>query len=318
MAGIIGNIYERLALLSPRLEVKLRQLYWKHSSQLRQYAPNHQVASQEEEQEKVDFENILALLREWGVKEGSLLIVHSSYDSLRCTGLSPQEIIDKLLGLVGKSGTLAMPVIRRYKEEPPVAEKLTADLSQIECKYHVKRTPVITGLLPSMLMRCTDAVISKHPLNPLCAVGPLAEQMMTHNLEGDKPSPHGANSSWKFCLDHGALVCGLGTDLRHHNTMGHVAEEAFGNWHWSDDEWYNIRNFVVEAPGDEPIKVQVKERKPKWGMLHQAELNRYHDFLNNGVLKSKKIGNVLVEFEEAQKLISFLQSKNRNGYPYFE
>jgi len=76
--------------------------------------------------------------------------------------------------------------------------------------------------------------------------------------------------------------------------------------------------FIIEAPKEEPIELEVKERKPEWGMLHQAEMNRYRDFLNNGVLKSKNFGSVLVEFEDSQKLISYLRSKNKKGYPYFK
>ena len=316
--SIIQNLYNRLALVSPHIEVRLRQLYWKHHSGLQQYNPNKNSIKAEDPAEKVDFDDILSQLKGWGVGEGSLLIVHSSYDNLRCTGLTPMEIIDKLLSLVGEKGTLAMPAIRIYKENPTPDKWLSTDLTAIECRYNLKRTPVHTGMLPSLMIRYPQAEISKHPISTLCAIGPLAKEMMAHNIEGDCPSAHGVNSSWKFCLDHNALICSIGTDLRHHNTMGHVAEEAFGDWYWSDEEWFNIRKFTIEAPREEPLKIKVKERKPQWGMLHQAELNRYHDLLKNGVLKTKKIGSVLVEFEESQKLIDYLQSRNKKGYPYFK
>lgn len=318
MSGLIGKLYEQIALLSPQIEVKLRQFYWKHASRLKQYAPNYQPQPMAYSEEKVNLDEIINQLRIWGVREGSLLIVHSSYDSLRCTGLKPDEIIDKLLGLVGSTGTLAMPVIRQFKENPPIGNLLESDLCAITCKYNVKRTPVITGLIPSMMMRRSDAIISRFPLNPLCAIGPLAKKMMEHNLDGILPSAHGKNSSWKFCLDHNAFVCSIGTDLRHHNTMGHVAEEAFDGWYWSDEEWYNIRTFIIEERGKDSLTLQVKERKPEWGMLHQAELNRYHDLLKEGIIKTKLFDSVLVEFEESQKLITYLQSKNKNGYPYFK
>lgn len=315
--GIVSSIYKRIALLSPRIEVRLRQLYWKNSSRLGKFNPNKGSSGDVNSQEKVDFSAIIQQLKEWGVGEGSLLIVHSSYESLRCTGLLPQDIINELLKLVGENGTLAMPVIRTYKECPSAEDRLKHGAVPSVCRYNVKRTPVSTGIIPAMMMRYPKAVVSKFPLNPLCAIGPLAESMMEHNLEGECPSAHGPNSCWKFCLDHNALICSIGTDLRHHNTMGHVAEEAFGDWYWSDEEWFEHRIFIVEAPKEDPIEIEVKERKPKWGMLHQAEMNRYRDFLNNGVLKSKTFGNVLVEFEESQKLIGYLRSKNKTGYPYF-
>lgn len=315
--GIVGSLYTRLALLSPHIEVRLRQLYWKNIDKFGKYNPNNQGVVQTELSENVDFKDIINQLKEWGVGEGSLLIVHSSYDNLRCTGLTPNGIIDELLKLVGKSGTLAMPVIRTYRESPTPEERLKKGTALPICKYHPKRTPVSTGIIPAMMLRLPNAEVSKFPLNPLCAIGPLAAQMMDGNLDGDCPSPHGENSCWKFCLDHGAVICSLGTNLRHHNTMGHVAEEAFGDWYWNDEEWYDHRKFIIESPNEAPKEIEVKERKPKWGMLHQAELNRYHDFIKNGIVKTKTLGNVLVEFEDSQMLINFLRSKNKNGYPYF-
>lgn len=319
--GLVSNIYNRLALLSPRIEVKLRQLYWHNSKKLGKYNPNRSaVASQAENnnQDKVDFEQILQQLRDWGVGEGSLLIVHSSLDSLSKTGLSPVEIIVKLRELIGETGTLVMPVIRTYKGAPSAKERLMDGAACPVCTYNVKRTPVQSGLLPMFLMRTPGAEVSMHPLNPLCAVGSLAKEMMVGNIDGEEPTPHGPNSAWKYCLDHNAYICGLGTDLRHHNTMGHVAEEAFGDWYWSDEQWYDKRDFIIELPKQESFTIKVKERKPKWGMLHQAEMNRYHDFLKAGVVKSKRFDSILVEFEESQQLISYLRSRNKKGYPYFE
>lgn len=319
--GILSNIYNHIALLSPRIEVKLRQLYWRNYQKLGKYNPNRSTAASQSEnnvQNKVDFEQILQQLRDWGVGKGSLLIVHSSFDSLSKTGLSPVEIISKLRELIGETGTLAMPVIRTYKEEPSAIKRLMDGVVCPICTYNVKRTPVQSGLLPIFLMRTPGAEVSMHPLNPLCAVGPLAKEMMVGNIEGEETSPHGPNSAWKFCLDHNAYICGLGTDLRHHNTIGHVAEEAFGDWYWSDEQWYDKRDFIIELPKQEPFTITVKERKPKWGMLHQSEMNRYHDFLRAGVVKSKTFESILVEFEESQKLISYLRSRNKKGYPYFE
>lgn len=321
MAGLVTKIYNSLALLSPRIEVKLRQLYWKNNAHLSQYNPNkHKVSVNKEvgNNVSVDFNLILEQLKQWGVKDGSLLIIHSSYDNLKCTGLPPVDVIKKLKELIGESGTLAMPVIRCYKEEPSAIERMKDTYIPPKCIYNVRRTPVSSGLLPTFLMRTPGAQVSLHPLNPMCAVGPLAEEMMKGNIDGRYPSPHGPSSAWKFCLDHDAIVVGLGTDLRHHNTMTHVAEEAFGDWYWSDEEWFNLRDFTIERKGEAPIELTVRERKPLWGMLHQAEMNRYRDFLNNEIIKTKTFGNILVELEYSQKLISYLRSKNKKGYPYFK
>lgn len=320
MAGIVSKIYNRLALLNPRIEVKLRQFYWHNIGSLGKFNPNvsTSLVKNESDLSRINFDDIIEQLKEWGVKEGSLLIVHSSFDSLKATGLSPIEIISKLRQLIGDSGTLAMPVIRTYKDEPNASQKMSFSYKPPRCTYNPRRTPISSGILPMLLMRIPNAKISLHPLNPLCAVGPLAEEMMMGNIDGCNPSPHGINSAWYYCYKHNAIIIGLGTDLRHHNTIGHVAEEAFGDWKWPDKEWYNLRDFVVEVSKDNSINLTVKERKPFWGMLHQAELNRYRDLLKNNILKSKSFGPILLELENADELITYLRAHNKNGYPYFK
>ena len=311
----LGKLYNSLASLSPYMEIALRQIYWSNVDRLKSINPN-KAKHQPKAKDKADFNHVVEWLKGCGVKEGDLLIVHSSYEGLEGTGLSPEDIIEQLLELVGPTGTLCMPVIRHFKEEKK-AKKEGTPLTDIVCKYDVKRTLVSSGMLPFTLMRRPEAVTSHFPLNPLCAIGPLAEEMMAHNLDGDNPSPHGPNSSWKFCVDHGAKICAIGTSLEHHNTCIHVAEEAYGDWRWSDDEWYDLRTFEVVDENKNSEIVTVKNRKLKWGTRHIAEINLNNAEKKAGIVKSSVIDGVTVGFAEAQRVISFLRAKNKNGYPYF-
>lgn len=314
--SLVGRIYNWIVLLSPRIEVKLRALYWNNVSKFKSLNPNK--PSKPVIDKYIDFERIEDWLREQGVKKGDLLIVHSSYAELECTGLSPEEVVDRLLALVGPSGTLCMPVIRKFKGEPKNEDCLTADLSGKVFTYDVKWTKIISGLLPFYLMKKDNAVVSKHPFNPMCALGPLAKEMVEHNIDGDYPSPHGKNSSWKFCYDHNAKICFIGTDLEHHNTMTHVAEEAFGDWYWPDKEWYDIVKFNIIDENEITIYKEVYNRKAKWGMLHYAENNVNRDLKKDRIVKTALIdGYIEVGFEEAKEFVDYLRSKNKKGYPYF-
>ena len=311
----LGRLYNRMASLSPYMEIALRQIYWSNVGRLKSMNPN-KAKHKPKDKEKADFDHVIEWLKDCGVKEGDLLIVHSSYEGLEGTGLSPEEIIERLLELVGPTGTLSMPVIRHFKEEKK-AKKEGTPLTDIVCKYDVKRTLVSSGMLPFTLMRRPDAVTSHFPLNPLCAVGPLAMEMMAHNLDGDNPSPHGPNSSWKFCVDHGAKVCAIGTSLEHHNTCIHVAEEAYGDWRWKDDEWYDLRTFEIIDENKNSKTVVIKNRKMKWGTRHIAEINLNNAEKKSGIVKSSVVDGITVGFAESQRVISFLRAKNKNGYPYF-
>lgn len=315
--GLVNTLYKRTALVSPYVEVFLRQLYWKNVRFLKKFNPNRPTnVSMVKNMQHVEFEKIIGWLKAQGIGEGSLLIVHSGYGELECTGLTPEQIIERLLDLVGPSGTLAMPVVRRYKEEER-AIKNGQNPEDVTCKYNIRKTMVVTGMLPYTLMQREDAVISHHPYNPLCAVGMLAKEMMEHNLEGDAPSPHGPNSCWKYCYDHGAQVCSIGTDIEHHNTICHIAEEAFGDWYWPDDIWYNYRKFEIVDENKNSTFVLVKNRKEEWGKLHLAELNSIESGLEEGVMRSSKIDGVSVGYVDPQKMMLLLQKKNGKGYPYF-
>ena len=144
----LSNIYNRIALTSPYFEVMLRRLYWRNVDKLKKYNPNKPKSSSTvKESHHVDFGKVIDWLKLQGIGKGDLLIVHSGYGQLECTGLSPEQIIDRLLELIGPSGTLAMPVIRRFKEYK-AAKKAGIDLKEVVATYNVKKTMVSSGLLP--------------------------------------------------------------------------------------------------------------------------------------------------------------------------
>lgn len=305
----IGKIYEKIALASPKFEVTLRKFYWSNYSLLKKIRPQRNIKPPENQ--KIDFDKIIDYLKNQGIKEGSLLIIHSSYGALKGSGLSPDEIIDRLLSLIGSSGTLAMPVIRHYPEEPPLDKILKYNMEEIVCTYDVRSTKITTGVLPICLMKRNNSITSRFPLNPLTAVGPLADEMMSENLKGK--SPHDEYSAWKFCHDHNAIILGLGIDLAHYLTMIHVAEEAFPGWPIKD--WFRKRKFIIRE-GDFTTEKIVFERKPKWGMLHLADKLYKKDFIKNSILIENKIENTTIGIIQSEKLISFLNSKKETGYPY--
>ena len=311
----LGTIYNRIALLSPYVEIAMRHIYWKNVKWLGKFNP-HKSQPISTPGKHVEFKMVLDWLREQGVGEGSLLVVHSSYSGLECTGLDSNQIIDALLELIGSTGTLAMPAIRKYKEEP--IDDPFANLDDLVCTYNVKKTLVQSGMLPYMMLRRKNSVVSHHPFNPLVAIGPLAKPMMEHNLDGDRPSAHGPNSCWKFCYDHNAFVVWLGIDADHYNTISHVNEEAFGNWKWSDDEWYCNRKFIIIDESGNKQDIVVRDRKLEWGMLRFAELHANRDRNASGLIKRTKVDDqIIVCLEKAKEYVDYLQENNKKEKYYY-
>jgi aminoglycoside 3-N-acetyltransferase len=310
MAGITTLLYNKIALLSPYVEVKLRKLYWNNINRLNRYSPKKVFVTKE----FVNWNDVISYLKQNGVNEGTLMILHSSYEALAPSKLSSVQIIKSLRNLLGDEGTLAMPVIRSYKEEPPDQEILKTDVSNIICTYNLQSKNIVTGLLPFFLTREKDVEISRNPLNSLAAVGKLANSMMINNISVDNLPPCGKNSSWAFCVENDAIIVGLGIDLCHHLTITHVAADLYME-EWPIKNWYRKRIFDI-IDGNFQKRITVLEREPVWGCYYLPAINYRNDLIKNNILISAKVGGVIVEIVFSKKLMDFLRSGNQNAYPY--
>jgi aminoglycoside 3-N-acetyltransferase len=309
------GLFAKTLALSPYLEVLVRRVYWNSPwlvDKMSRRAPRPAPAPAPAREET--FGDIECFLRQSGIGEGDLIVVHSSAEALKPTGLGPSRIVDRMLALVGPAGTVAMPAFPRYDGEPQGIARMTADVSRLVLEYNVRRSIPWTGAVPLKLMQRAGSVRSAHPLNTMVARGPLAQAMMSKNLEGDRPLPCGVNSSWKFCLDHGAKVIALGVDMAHSLTMIHVAEDCHED-EWPVAGWYRERRFVV-VEGDARREVVVRERHPRWAM-HYAERTLSRDLARHGIMRSATIGGIQVEVLESKALVDFLDSRKASGYPYY-
>lgn len=306
---------QKVMAVSPHVEMIVRRLY-RSELGMRLFKKNAKPKKTKSETKvSLNLEHVKSYLQGIGIKHGDILIVHSAFGPFKNTGLSPDDIIDFLLELVGKEGTLVMPVIRKYPESPSEEEALYADISNIEFTYDLKNTPVWTGIIPRTLMNRKDAVISKFPINTVTALGPDAELMIKDELKGDLPSPNGVNSAWKYCTDKDAWVISLGVDLTHSLTMIHTAEDVKKE-NWPIKGWYREKKFKI-VDGDNAINKTVLERHPRWGMLHFGERTLCQDLINDDVMKSDVVEGVVIESLKSASLYDYLNNKNRRGYPYF-
>jgi aminoglycoside 3-N-acetyltransferase-4 len=148
---------------------------------------------------------LVAQLRELGVREGGVLLVHTSFRAVRPVEGGPAGLIDALLTAIGPGGTLVMPSWTGDDEEPfdPAATPASADL----------------GVVADTFWRLPGAMRSAHPF-ALAALGPLAEQITRDPLP---LPPHVPESPVGRVheLDGQVLLLGVGHDA---DTTLHLAE----------------------------------------------------------------------------------------------
>lgn len=313
---MIDSIYDKIISISPYFEVVLRKIYWQ-SSLLIKYKKKLQNEKRKKSKFKneVSFLEIINKMKEKGITKGDLIIVHSSMIGLKPCGVKPEEVIISLLDLIGSEGTLAMPTHPYFRENPTGKDYINKNLSNLVLNYYPDKTYAWTGMIPNIFLTYPKVIRSRHPINTLAALGPLSEKMMQNNILGHKPLPNGNNSSWKFCADHNAKIIGFGIDLTHSLTMVHTAEDTEPE-KWNRFDWYGERKFRIIDSG-KSTRIVVRERRHS-AAVNFAERKLARDLLNEGILTKDNIGGVKLEIIlESKKLIEYLKSKNKNGYPYY-
>ncbi|MDB9091188.1 hypothetical protein, partial [Parabacteroides distasonis] len=126
MKEILQFIYSELICRFPYLEILVRHIYWHNYSLFHKYKPSYKENGKYGS--KCDFNILLDVLDKYSLK-GKIVIVHSSYDELESTGLSPEEIVDELISFLGPESTLVMPCLRKFKEMGKKEDILKKDLS---------------------------------------------------------------------------------------------------------------------------------------------------------------------------------------------
>lgn len=143
------------------------------------------------------------------MRDGSVLLVHSSLSSLGFVAGGPITVIETLLEVIGSSGTLVFPSHNWFA------------VNQGERKYDVRFTPSCVGAISEAFRRWPGVVRSLHPTHAVAAIGPRAE-MLTRNHEV-ATTPCGAETPYARMLDIDGDILFLGVDLAA-NTAFHTIE----------------------------------------------------------------------------------------------
>ena len=264
---------------------------------------------------KINFKNITKHLKSLGVKDSDILIVHSAYGPFKYSDYQPKDIIKFLIKLI-PNGTLVMPGIRKYKNDPIGFERIYYHYSDKITEYDPKKTPIWTGVLPKTLALMEGACLSLTPLNSLIAYGQDAKKMFSKELHSEKASPpNGENSGWAYCLEKNAWIISLGVGLTHNLTSIHTTEDI-DYLNWPVKGWYRTRKFRIKSH-DQIFEKEFLERHPRWGMLHFAERKLNRDLIKNNILRGSVIDGLTVDVIRSIDLHNFLDKNNAKGYPYF-
>ncbi|MGD8239872.1 MAG: AAC(3) family N-acetyltransferase [Armatimonadota bacterium] len=149
-------------------------------------------------------DDIVAGLRDMGLRPGHLLQVHSSLSAFGHVDGGAGAVIGGLLETVAPDGTVMMPSFNHGRAD-------VFDINESVCT---------NGIIPDTFWRRPEARRSMHPTHPYAAIGPLAEFLMSEHLDiltFDARCPLGK------LIQLGGHIVLLGCGMRA-NTAAHVAE----------------------------------------------------------------------------------------------
>lgn len=145
-------------------------------------------------------------LKRLGVRPGMDLMVHSSLSKIGPVEGGADTVVDALLEVVGRTGTLLMPSFNHRAAQV----------------YNPMTTPTTNGAIPDAFWRRPEAVRSEHASHAVAALGPRAERYCADHLEAGCWSPE---SPIGQLVHTGGYILALGT-THWTTTAYHVAEDS--------------------------------------------------------------------------------------------
>lgn len=135
---------------------------------------------------------LVGALRELGVRDGDVLLVHSTLRGIGPVEGGARGVLAALMAAVGSTGTLVMPAYTEENSDTSWAfMRATRGLSAAEKEAYKLRMPPFDpmwtpasptmGALPEVLRRTPGAVRSSHPQSSFVAMGLLADGIVRHH-----------------------------------------------------------------------------------------------------------------------------------------
>lgn len=247
---------------------------------------------------KVTEDDLFECFRKLGIKNGNIVLVHSSLSRLGYVEGGAFSIIKALQRAVGIKGTIGVPTFWGH----------TTIYLKGAKTFNVNESHSILGAVSEIIRKHPHAERSLHPTHSAAFVGPSADYLINnHHLDN---IPVGPNSPYyKLAKTKGKILL-LGASLEY-LTNFHTIENVFSDFcvpiflenpitFKVIDQEKNVRNVTTYVYDPESNK---KAKGIKMG--------RY--LIRNNVMKERKIGNTTAKLLDAKLLHETLIELYENG-----
>jgi aminoglycoside 3-N-acetyltransferase len=158
-------------------------------------------------------------LREAGLKEGDMALVHGGLSHFGNLEGGAEMVIDAFLEVIGESGTLFLPTFTcSFAYSNGVAYTRPGYRP-----FHKDKTDAWVGELPNVFRRRPGVIRSSHPTHSVAGFGPLAEACLREHKETSGLTDK--TSVFQKMVEHGGKMVWFGADLAT-TTFFHFLEDA--------------------------------------------------------------------------------------------
>lgn len=244
-------------------------------------------------------QQLLLNFKEFGIKQGNSVVVHSSYKSMGNVIGGPRSIIYALREIILPDGALLFPnlnISQEFTVENPPRFDLKND--------HLKET---VGIIPETFKFEYAKHFSMHTTHSMMGIGEKAPFILKDHEKAGVPC--GKGTPWeKNALFEGKILL-IGVDQRS-NTTYHCAEEQIENSYQLSS---NAIDGVVVINGQEIV---VRSRLHVWG--NHPNFNIINPELEVlGYLKKGRVGNAPTICIEAAGFLQLCLKKLGTNKNYF-
>jgi aminoglycoside 3-N-acetyltransferase len=248
-----------------------------------------------------DSKDIINLMIKMGMKKGSNVFIHSSWNELYNYTGTIKEIIDGVLNVIGSQGTLAMPCF-------PLLRKGKT--------FNVKKSVTGAGLIAEEFRQYPGVRRSINVQHSVCALGPQTNFLLSEHHLGetcwDEKSPYYRISQIN------TLVFSIGLPRYYVGTMVHCVISVLCNDIPYFRDFFTSKHLIyyyIDVDGVEKTYTQLekstkgKAKRNKYGYMKKL----VKKYLSKDDYKLGRISNLNISMFKANKVVPLMIDLGRKG-----
>lgn len=239
--------------------------------------------------------DIARAVKELGITQGDIVLVHSSMKSMGYVEGGPDTVIDAFLEVLGDEGTLVMPTL------------IQTDFANAYRDWHLDR-PSDVGLLTEVFRKRHNAKRSDQATHSVAAIGKDAiEITKEHTAFGPRFGTFGSyafsySSPWQKMYDKRAKVVFVGVSTRYH-TFRHFAEYRFVE---------RLLKRIEGCPGYEEVRNKLRHFDDHYDYHvgvwpYMAGVRMHDEYIKAGFVTRANCGNAEFLCIPAYETVNFVE-----------